>query len=1348
MKRLTAILLSLTLVISLFTGTTVLAENTANLNSILAACGEPVFDGSAGASLTDWGWKPTHENGMTLANKDGVNYLQFSKTADFTAGGNLVLSPDIANATNAENSDFVVLSFLSFSELQDIRNEYEHIYTFYGDSTNTGGKEVLKFKYRVQGIMPCTAENQDKDDYGGAIFDGNGTPVRIFLIRDNNRLKYIYQIYNGSWTVAYEGSTDAARFANGLGTIRAFVQFGGQNVPAGFGNLQIYAGKYEDVKEPARYMEYLGRGLAVMKTSDGIYLSWRLQGTEEYDTVYEVYRNGEIIATVGDTTNYIDRKGTMDDEYAIAPVGGEPCDARKPFSSGENYFDIPLSQPAPAILPDGSSIEYSPWDASAGDLDGDGEYEIIQRWDAARLHAAQEGYTGGLILDAYKQDGTVLWRIDLGVNIRCNTENVFSVYDYNSDGIAEVAAKTAPGSKDGTGRYVSEASLLSDIRNTDNNRDYRDASGKVLSGPEFYTIFDGRNGKALDTVYYPIPRGDGKWGDRDAGWGHRGEKYFDVPAYLDGINPYIVLWRGIYPAQSGSSSPARTAVSAFKVENNRLKLAYSFDTLKGNQGYVSGNEKCVGQGNHNISVGDVDGDGLDEIVSGGLCLDNDLTVLWCSGRGHGDAQHLGNYDPTTEGLEFMTVHEDSPYGMTVYNAATGETLGHWDGSGDTGRGVMANVGSGGYYQLWGAGTYQSNGGNNFSDTNLSGHSYNFRIFWDGDTYDELLDATTAGNDNTPYISSYNKETGHMDEIFRAWDSETINNTKSTPALTADILGDWREELIAVREDCKALRVFVSPIYTENKIYTLMHDSQYRQSIAWENQYYNQPPHIGFYLSGDNDEYDERTKKPAITAVKYSPTPFEAAIPVEKGVLREPKRQNENYVIDLDGDYFYTTEIISWQGGSRTVGNTTLSVSSGRFAYAASANLHHSAVKQSWGLEAYDGKFMVLATGRDANIKYTISGRSNVQSGKLHYNFSMPKEYTYYNGILRPQGGDDARFMIGNELNLFYDRETTSLHFDGEDGELIHTYDGLDDAQRWTALDADIDTVSGVIHLKLTFPGGKVFEKDCTISKRPIGDISFTTYNWGCILLDNVTLSSEDNELWLSTNGGNFISHDFEPVSGKFTVDFDLNPYEVADGVIGLADVAATWYSGLNIGLQLGGDGLIKARNGGVFAASQQIRYSAGKKYHVYIEGNTETKKYSAKVTDEDGKTYTLATDYTFRTDAPAASSLSRLYLTGGDGVGGGNFSVSNFKAVNVYNRTGIVSAKITGNILSVECSGEMTLYAVHYDGESRIISVKKQRFSEGINKTEIRLDDGCVSVTLYAWNDALAPFELPVTLKK
>lgn len=1078
--------------------------------------------------------------------------------------------------------------------------------------------------------------------------------------------------------------------------------------------------------EGGRYMENLDRGLAAMR-SGGIYLSWRLLGTEDYDTAFEVYKNGSYLATVSDSTNYTDTSGTVNDYYSVSPEGGEKCGAVKAFPSGENYFDIPLSQPPSVTLPDGTVAEYTPWDASVGDCDGDGEYEIIQRWDAPRHHAGESGYTGGIILDCYKLDGTVLWRIDLGVNIRCNTEQGFSVYDYNSDGICEIVTKTAPGSIDGTGRYVSEASLISDIKNTDNSADYRNSNGTVLSGPEYYTIFDGRNGQALDTIYYPIPRGEGKdfyvWGDN---YGHRSEKYFDVAAYLDGVHPYIVTWRGIYSGQSRYGT-GRTAAAAFRIINNRFSLEYSFDTLSGKAGYKQGYEKYVGQGNHNISVGDADNDGKDEIISGNLCLDDDLSVLWCSGRGHGDAEHLGNYDPTTEGLEYMTVHEDSPYGMTVYNAATGEELFHVDNTGDTGRGVMANVGSGGYYQVWGAGTYQSNGGTDFTETNLSGQSYNYRIFWDGDIYDELLDASDSTANHTPVITSYNPSTGRMEEIFRAYDSETINNTKSTPALTADILGDWREEVIAVREDCKALRVFVTDIPTENKLYTLMHDSQYRQSVAWQNEYYNQPPHVSMYLSPDGN--DDRSKKPDIQTPIYTPTSFEAAVAVESGSLSPAKEPNGNLLIDFDGDYYRSFDYIATTSAQGSVGGTALSLSGKRYAYLAAANPHHTSVRLS-SVSRKDGKFAVFAANNDSSATLTVSGKGALLGkGKLHLDFAIPADYS--NDGLRSRGGNDVSINIG-EISLLYSRAETALYLGSE---LLYDFDGDYDAQDWSEIDIELDCAEGSAALTFTHSGEALSQNIALSKNSSISAVSFTTSYWGAVMLDNLTLSSTEGiSGWYSTDG--FTPHYFPSVSGTASFDMDITPLSLSDGVLGFSASAPSWYSDLNIALRTTSGGVFEAYNGSGFTSSEPVYYSANKTYHLRIEADIENGVYSAFITDEDGNTKTLASSFLFRSSAPAAASLDRFFALGGDGVDGGKFIVTSFASFNSIPASRLDNAVLDGNTLTLHTTGSPTVYAALTDEDGSVLSYIKCSDITTIDKPFAYLK-------LYIWDDTLSPLSEP-----
>lgn len=1324
MKKAAAVLIILSMII--FPVSPAGAENGTESLEKLVGAASLVFDGSGeGFDKTPlseaWGWAAQYDDGMCVTTDGGINYLRFYKSDEFKEGGNLVLDENIAKATSGERSDFAILEFTVNS--QDVSGE--HIYTLYGAPSNVAGKEILKFKYK-NGIMPCTSSGQNEDKYTSSPISQNGDRVRIFFLRGGGKLSRIYQVNSGGWKTAYEGEGNLSAFEDGFTTLRAFVKFGTAGAATGFGNLKIYAGRFSDAENPARFMERLDRGLAVMKTDGGIYLSWRLLGTENYDAAFDVYRNGKKIASVSDSTNYVDLSGAASDFYSVAPSGGERCGEASAFSSGENYFDIPLSKPKNALLPDGTEAEYTPWDASVGDCDGDGEYEIIQRWDSPRRHAGSSGYTGGMILDAYKLDGTLLWRIDLGVNIRCNTENVFSVYDYNGDGVAEIAAKTAPGSRDGTGRFVTEASLVEAIRNADNSIDFRGESGAVLEGEEYYTLFDGRNGKALDTIYYPIPRGEGSefyvWGDK---YGHRSEKYFDLPAYLDGVHPYIVLWRGIYAGQSGVGK-GRTAAAALKVDkNSRMSVEYRFDTLKGQSGYSEGNEKYIGQGNHNISVGDVDGDGLDEIVSGNLCLDGDLSVLWCSRRGHGDAQHLGNYDPTTKNLEYMTVHENSPYGMTVYNAATGEELLHIDGSGDTGRGVMANVGSGGYYQVWGAGVYQNNGGSDFSETNLSGQSYNFRIFWDGDTYDELLDAANSTSNHTPVITSYNASSGAMEEIFRCYDTETINTTKSTPALTADILGDWREEVIAVSEDLSALRVFVSPIYTKNKLYTLMHDSQYRQSVAWQNEYYNQPPHIGFYLSGDNDEYDERSVKPNIVTIGYIPTDFEESIHIESGTLKEKKVPDEKNLLDMDGDYFHAYDYICTTGTQNNAGSTKIALSSKRYAYAASANPHHASVLLS-GVERKDGRFVAFAANGDSQAKLTVFADGGAAKGKLHLDFAIPSNFSNNGSTAR--GGDDVSIFAGSEILLSYSWEEKALSLNGSE---VYRYADEYEAQKWTSLDVDFG--GGKARIVLTFPSAEVCEETLAATYLPIGSVAFETSGWGSVLFDNLTLFAPyTEEIWLSTEG--FEARPFTALGEDFAFDMDFIAFEKTDGVIGFfgQDASPDWYDKLNLALRITSEGLVEAYNGSGYAAVNKIAYEPNEKYHLRIEGSVRTKKYSAYVTDGSGNTSLLAKDYSFRAGAPDTDNLGGIVVCGGDGAGGGRFAVKNFVFYPVICSDRVDNAVLSGGTLTIFAEGEMTVFVLTYDADGNFTGVHRADILNE-RETKVKLDKECAYAELYIW---------------
>jgi len=624
-----------------------------------------------------------------------------------------------------------------------------------------------------------------------------------------------------------------------------------------------------------------GRGLVAMCINNGIYLSWKLFpeednvfGTSEANVSFNIYRDNRLIATESNTTNYFDVLGTIHSQYSVAPVingiEGKRSSVVKAFESGSNYFDIPLQKPADCVLEDGNIYSYSAGDASCGDIDGDGEYEIILKWDCNPKDNSHSGYSGNVLLDAYKLDGTFLWRIDLGRNIRAGAHYTqFLVYDFDQDGKDEITCKTAPGSKDGKGNYVTAASRISSIVSADNSAVYLNDGGYVLTGPEYFTIFNGEDGAAIDTIYYPTERVSvTSWGDN---YGNRCDRYLATVAWLDGQKPYAVYWRGYYSGQKGYSG--RTGIAGISFNGERLSVDYIFDTLSTQNGYTKGNENYIGQGNHNITAADVDGDGKDEVISGALCFEvnnnNKLAVKWCSWRGHGDALHIGDYDPTHAGYEYFSVHEGGAtdgsavshgkvldFGMTVYDAATGDELKHVGASGDTGRGVMADVGAGGYYQFWGAGAYKAMGNGVFEEAAINGASSNFRIFWDGDLYDELLDGTN--------ITSW--DGSKMTTIFSAKDCMSINGTKANPVLQADLFGDWREEVIYPIYDNSALRVFTTDIYTGYKMKTLMSDNVYRSGVAAEQTAYNQPPHIGYYVQvlNANEPKEELTKK-TITA---------------------------------------------------------------------------------------------------------------------------------------------------------------------------------------------------------------------------------------------------------------------------------------------------------------------------------------------------------------------------------------------------------------------------------------------------------------------------------------------------
>jgi rhamnogalacturonan endolyase len=600
-----------------------------------------------------------------------------------------------------------------------------------------------------------------------------------------------------------------------------------------------------------RQMEYLNRGVIAMRTaSDSAYISWRLLGTDKQDITFDIYRTTSNNAPLKlntqplkESTQFAD--GGVDfskpNTYTVKPVNPQkneeegnytlPANAEK-----RNFLTIPV-KPIP---------NYNIGDGTAADLDGDGQYEIIIKRENRPMDNSHAGVTGQTKLEAYKLDGTFMWRIDLGKNIREGAHYTqFMAYDLDGDGRAEIACKTSDGTIDGTGKVIG-----------DSTADYRNAQGSICKGPEYLTIFDGKTGAALSSTNYAPGRYPGKqdptpeelnqiWGDDHY---NRSERYLACVAYLDGVHPSLVMCRGYY---------TRTVLVAWNWKNGKLTRQWTFDS----DDKTPGNRAYRGQGAHNLSVADVDGDGKDEIIYGACCIDDNGKGLYSTGLGHGDAMHVSDLDPQHPGLEVWMGHESKSdvAGCEFRDAKTGKLLWGFPSSGDVGRALTANIDPrfpG--YECWAfgpgmSGLYSAKG-EKISDK--SPRTCNFTVYWDGDLQQELLDKN--------YVAKYNWKKDSLEILMQDRQCKAVNGTKATPVLSADLFGDWREEIVWRTADNTALRIYSTTIPTQHRLVTLMHDPVYRLAIAWQNVAYNQPPTTSYYIGDDM----KKAPKPNLFVVKY------------------------------------------------------------------------------------------------------------------------------------------------------------------------------------------------------------------------------------------------------------------------------------------------------------------------------------------------------------------------------------------------------------------------------------------------------------------------------------------------
>ena len=606
-----------------------------------------------------------------------------------------------------------------------------------------------------------------------------------------------------------------------------------------------------------RQVERLDRGvIAVRSGASEVYVGWRLLGTDDTtDTFFNLYRaadGGSPVLLNRDplvlTTDYVDAAAGLDlsveNIYSVrAIVGGIEQPVSGSFALPANspvqqHLDIPIQTPADGVTPIGESYSYEANDASVGDLDGDGDYEVILKWEPSnKTTNAADGYTGNTLVDAYTMEGQLLWRIDLGINIRSGPHTTqFLVYDFDGDGRSEVVMKTAPGTLDGQGNDV----ILPGDNPSD---DYRETSGFmqgiVISGSEYLTVFDGLTGAELDTIDFPLERGSlSSWGDNFA---NRADRLLAGVAYLDGVRPSIVWTRGIYGPAAGFT--ARNEQVALDYRDGQLTQRWRFDAVSG-----GANTEYVGEGAQSLSTADVDGDGFDEIIYGAAVVDHDGTLLYATELGHGDALHVADIDLTNPGLEVYMPHEGADFngnvGASLRDAATGTVLFSSYGEGDVGRGLTADVvASSPGNEVWSVydQTLYAADGTVLGTMPFDSRAklYNYAIWWDADLSRELLNEDSIYKFDNPGFHS----------ILDAWmdGAAQTNDGKRTPALQADIFGDWREEVIWRNETNTELQIWTTTAPASNRLYTLMHDTQYREAVAWQNVGYNQPPHPSFFL---------------------------------------------------------------------------------------------------------------------------------------------------------------------------------------------------------------------------------------------------------------------------------------------------------------------------------------------------------------------------------------------------------------------------------------------------------------------------------------------------------------------
>jgi len=632
---------------------------------------------------------------------------------------------------------------------------------------------------------------------------------------------------------------------------------------------------YSDRAFILRQAEYLNRGTVAVKSSEGVFVSWRLNATDDMNVSFNVYRDGTKIAHT-DNTNYMDKGGTENSVYYVVPVLNdaeidEPKTEAKVFAKG--YLSVPVKQY--------DKGDYDINDASVGDLDGDGEYEIVVRRNPADMNIqTRVAYP---LIEAYKTDGTHMWTINIGPNEICDIDINMLVYDFNGDGKAEVVLRSFEGTVDGAGNKIGD-------ENGDGKENYEYSiqsfpDRQYLSeGPEFLSVYEGATGKEIARCDLlpardPLSSWASKYTDT-ARLTKRASHYLFAAAYLNGETPSIVLLRGAWDG---------VKLAAWDLKDNKLENLWQYDSSPDSKA-----DNFYGAGYHSLAVADVDFDGKDEILSGAGAIDNDGKFMYATHAdntklGHGDAFDVAKMDPDFDGYYVWACHETKnlPANIDLHDARTGQILFGYSKPKDTGRSRAADIDpTSKGWEVWGStgtplqsftGTelagwnvhYKDANGNTITNKDANADvpeedkdkpaeltlPMNMKMYWDGDLLAELVDHVT--------VYKWNWETKEVDVLWEDKECASNGGTKGQNVLTADIFGDWRDEIILRSADNKEMRIYSTNIPTDYKMPTLMSDITYREAIAWQNNHYNQPANTSFYFGAETT----KVPVPAVYALK-------------------------------------------------------------------------------------------------------------------------------------------------------------------------------------------------------------------------------------------------------------------------------------------------------------------------------------------------------------------------------------------------------------------------------------------------------------------------------------------------